>query len=291
MVQVAQRIRQNADAHRKTQVALAKATAATDHLYAVFSDGAAGRSVGAAFAAEAGTARAELGQARRALGRFASGSLAGIAASLARYDTAAEAALASSSAAARPSAGSVVPGYFELERALPIAGAEQDRLANRGNRWADVAFLATLGIGLGLTFLLLWRFEVLRRRHRVAARERELEGMADARVRALVDHASETILTLDPRGKILSANAATARTFGRDADQLVGGRLAALVHPDDLGEVAALLAEAMKSPGESARADWRLERRDGSELFVEALGTNLLDTPEVQRTYLGRRAA
>src|SRR5205085_1160324 len=26
----------------------------------------------------------------------------------------------------------------------------------------------------------------------------------------------------------------------------------------------------------------RLERRDGSELFVEALGTNLLDTPEVQ---------
>ena len=45
MVQVAQRIRQNADAHRTTQVALAKATAATDHLYAVFSDGAAGRSV------------------------------------------------------------------------------------------------------------------------------------------------------------------------------------------------------------------------------------------------------
>jgi diguanylate cyclase (GGDEF)-like protein/PAS domain S-box-containing protein len=145
-----------------------------------------------------------------------------------------------------------------------------------------VTFIATLAIGSVLVFVLLWRVDVLRRRTRFDVRERELGELADARRRALVDHASDTILTVDALGTIESANAVADRMLGRDAGSLPGRKLAELVHREDLSQVATLIADAMERPGESSAAEWRIVRPDGSELHVEALGTSLLDHPEVE---------
>src|SRR5439155_21195559 len=91
----------------------------------------------------------------------------------------------------------------------------------------------------------------------------------------------DTILTVDGRGTIESANASAKRMLGRDDGALTGTKVADLVHRDDLGAVAALFADAIERPGESATADWRVQRPDGSELQVAAQGTSLLDLPDV----------
>ncbi len=83
---------------------------------------------------------------------------------------------------------------------------------------------------------------------RMVERERLLRERRDARFRALVDAASDAIVTTDPQGRIRWVNGETLqrfahRTGGRDADALAGTPIALL-----LGEDAAL---AWTDPGTS----------------------------------------
>ncbi|WP_255952187.1 putative bifunctional diguanylate cyclase/phosphodiesterase [Streptomyces odontomachi] len=55
--------------------------------------------------------------------------------------------------------------------------------------------------------------------------------------RSLVQGSSDVIMIADPDGVLRYVSPAAAGVYGRDAEELIGSELSALIHPDDLGSV------------------------------------------------------
>jgi diguanylate cyclase (GGDEF)-like protein/PAS domain S-box-containing protein len=91
--------------------------------------------------------------------------------------------------------------------------------------------------------------------------------------RSLVQGSSDVIMIAAPNGILRYVSPAAAGVYGRDADELVGSELAALIHPEDLGcvvhEVRRFLAV---SPTEepTTRIECRFRSGDGGWLNVES---------------------
>ncbi len=121
---------------------------------------------------------------------------------------------------------------------------------------------------------------------------------SEARFRALVQHSSDVITIVDSDSTIRYVSPAVASVFGYESRQIVGTRLADLVHPDEvLGALQFLneIALTRSTHGEgSARSttltrEWRLRHANGNWLTVDSVGTNLLEEPMVQGIVLNTR--
>ena len=105
---------------------------------------------------------------------------------------------------------------------------------------------------------------------------------ADARRRAVLEAALDSVVTMDAEGLIVDANPATERTFGRSADELVGRELAEVLVPGHLREAHRRGLAHYLATGETALIGRRYEttalRADGSEFPVE-VAIHRLDVP------------
>ncbi|MEO8561097.1 MAG: PAS domain S-box protein [bacterium] len=111
----------------------------------------------------------------------------------------------------------------------------------------------------------------------VTEERRALDAVAqsEALYRNLFDSATDAIYTLDQTGLFTSANHATCTLAGEDRESLLGTSCRTLVHPDDLGLVAASFDRAMA--GESAQYECRLVRRDGDTRLLSETYTPIQD--------------
>ncbi|RST00532.1 PAS domain S-box protein [Streptomyces sp. WAC07149] len=91
--------------------------------------------------------------------------------------------------------------------------------------------------------------------------------------RALIQASSDVIMIAAPSGVLRYVSPASSRVYGREAEELVGQELAALVHPEDVGrmvhEVRRFLgAGAVEEP--TKRLEYRFRSGDGGWLDVES---------------------
>jgi diguanylate cyclase (GGDEF)-like protein/PAS domain S-box-containing protein len=91
--------------------------------------------------------------------------------------------------------------------------------------------------------------------------------------RSLVQGSSDVIMIAAPSGVLRYVSPAAAGVYGRDAEELVGSELAALIHPDDLGRVVHelrrfLAAEPAEEP--TTRMECRFRSGSGDWLNVES---------------------
>jgi PAS domain S-box-containing protein len=112
----------------------------------------------------------------------------------------------------------------------------------------------------------------------VTERREAEESLRDReeRLRLIVDSATDyAIMTLDPERRITSWSPGAARTFGYDAEEIVGELVDILFTPEDQAEnVPAGETETARRTGSAANVRWHL-RKDGSKVFV-AGSSNLL---------------
>ncbi|MFV2117556.1 putative bifunctional diguanylate cyclase/phosphodiesterase [Streptomyces sp. Act-28] len=91
--------------------------------------------------------------------------------------------------------------------------------------------------------------------------------------RSLVQSSSDVIMIAAPSGVLRYVSPAASGVYGRDADELMGTELAALIHPDDLGgvvhEVRRFLA-APPSQEPTTRIECRFRSGTGEWLNVES---------------------
>lgn len=159
-----------------------------------------------------------------------------------------------------------------------IADRSADRLADRLDDRATAAtstavgaLLAGGGILLAVLALLAWWIHRVVRRKALSKRERQVASETEQRYRALVEDASDLILTLAPDGRIATASGGAFALLGRRAEDLEGVPLADLVHPDDAG-----LLEALHAPGAVDRTlDWRMSNASGGWVHVETLAKDM----------------
>ncbi len=135
--------------------------------------------------------------------------------------------------------------------------------------------LSVLGvIGIGLVLLVLVRG--------IAAVHDDVANLAgsEARFRALVQNSSDVILITDSDTSIRYASAAARQVLELSEPQLVGTRYIDHVHPDDLAAAEGFFQQVRRSDAATPGIEeWRLVRPDGTVLWTENTGTNLLSEP------------
>jgi PAS domain S-box-containing protein len=143
-----------------------------------------------------------------------------------------------------------------------------------------------LGVAL-LTLALVARQGYTSQRHAELLRSHERQK-ADARIAALVRHASDLIVATEADARIRFASPSLQTMLGHRAEEVVGSWIGSLVHPDDRDALAAAGASSAAS-GSSATVTLRLMHRDGSARECEVVATDLTRTPGVEGVVLVAR--
>ncbi|HUG34759.1 MAG TPA: PAS domain S-box protein, partial [Anaerolineales bacterium] len=167
-------------------------------------------------------------------------------------------------------AGDRVVGVISVESEKADAFSEQDErlLATLANQAAIAIENARLYQSVQ---------EELTERKRAQDRLRESE----TRFRSLIENSSDEVSIIAPDGSLLYESPSSTPTLGFQSGEFLGESLFKLVHPDDLELVLARFEELIHDRSLHYRERFRLRHQDGRWIWVEAVGTNLLEEPAV----------
>ncbi len=119
------------------------------------------------------------------------------------------------------------------------------------------------------------RIAVQKKQDRKALMESEL------RFRSLIQNHHDIIRILDKDGTILFDSPSSSRILGYPEGSLVGTCAFDYIHPEDKDQVESDFLEVHNNTNDHIPTEYRIRKADGSYLYVESVGLNLLDTPGI----------
>ncbi len=111
---------------------------------------------------------------------------------------------------------------------------------------------------------------------------------SERRFRSLVQNSSDLVTILAPDGTILYASDSAQRIVGYSPADLVGSSLLSYLGREDAGKVESLLHGNGNGNG-AGPVEFSLRRGDGSPVWLEAVGTNLLSDATIRGIVLNAR--
>ncbi len=111
----------------------------------------------------------------------------------------------------------------------------------------------------------------------------------EAWLHAILHKAFDVVVALDAVGRITFATHGIESFLRRPFETVIGTDIVDVVHRDDQGLISAAIASVKTTPGASESIELRVLRPDGSFIWIEALITNLLLDPAVQRIIINAR--
>jgi PAS domain S-box-containing protein len=112
---------------------------------------------------------------------------------------------------------------------------------------------------------------------------------SERRFRSLVQNSSDLVTILSPDGTILYASDSAERIVGYSAPELVGNDLASYLDSGDVPALRSLLQNANGKASGTGPVEFSLRRADGSAVWLEAVGTNLLNDATIRGIVLNAR--
>ncbi|HET9691616.1 MAG TPA: EAL domain-containing protein [Acidimicrobiales bacterium] len=113
----------------------------------------------------------------------------------------------------------------------------------------------------------------------------EAEGAlrhSELRLEALLAQSSELTVLLDEHGRVTYASPASERMLGHRPEVVVGTEALSWLHPDELDQAAAVLADRLAGGADRASAPvYRVRHSDGTWRRAEVRTTNAFDDPAV----------
>ena len=137
------------------------------------------------------------------------------------------------------------------------------------------------GIAAGAYLFSTYIFAVIRRKEAETLQKHQALAALESRFRALIENSSDGIVLLTASGVYTYASPATTRLLGYAAEELVGRSAFDLIHPDDREHAMARTLESLRQPAAVIQAEVRIQHRDGSWRWVEAVVSNFLADPSV----------
>src|SRR5215212_2349468 len=178
----------------------------------------------------------------------------------------------------RSFAGSYLPGLLKANPGPPLR--RDDRECGRGRS----------GLGPEKPRVAEARLlEDVTERKRTEDAPRDNGERYDERFRALVQNSSDIIALLEVDGTILYQSPSVERVLGYRPDELIGKNAFAFVHPEDLERVVGAFAEVLSDPDLQPSLEYRFRHKDGSWRWLESVGTNLLENPNVGELVVNSR--
>jgi PAS domain S-box-containing protein len=97
----------------------------------------------------------------------------------------------------------------------------------------------------------------------------------------ITENSSDIILITDKNGDIKYCSRSIERFSGYTPEELIGKSGFTFIHPDDLERAANDYSKAILLQDTAIPNGFRMIHKDGSERYLEGLGKNLLDNPDV----------
>lgn len=148
----------------------------------------------------------------------------------------------------------------------------------------DLVHAAAIPVAVGVLVCIQMAGATMRQKEQAE----ESVRVSEERFRSLVQHSSDLTVVLGPGSEIRYASVASEHLLGRSPDDLIGSYAGDLVHPDDLGRLRQQLRGRLAA-GASAVIQLRVAHSDGSWRHVEAVVTDLSESPAVQGVVVNAR--
>jgi two-component system, cell cycle sensor histidine kinase and response regulator CckA len=126
------------------------------------------------------------------------------------------------------------------------------------------------------------------RAHAEKIRAESALAASERRFRSLVQNSSDLVTIVAPNGTILYASDSADRIVGYSPAQLVGTNLLAYLDQPEAHAVRTMLQNQNGRPSADP-IEFSLRRADGSPVWLEAVGTNLLTDPTIRGIVLNAR--
>lgn len=111
----------------------------------------------------------------------------------------------------------------------------------------------------------------------------------DQRFKALVENSSDIIIQVNKDRKITYASPAITTLMQFTTDEVIGNRLAILAYHEDFQWLLKEYEIILQNPGVPYILQYRVNKKDGTFLWVEGTITNLLHIPGVSSVVLNQR--
>ena len=105
--------------------------------------------------------------------------------------------------------------------------------------------------------------------------------MSEEIFRTLIEKSTDAIQLVTPEGKIIYTSQSIKNVLGYTPEELEGLGIGPFMHPDDLGYFLENFQTLLKSPGGQINLQYRVKHKDGSWAWVETIGVNHMDTPNI----------
>jgi PAS domain S-box-containing protein len=107
--------------------------------------------------------------------------------------------------------------------------------------------------------------------------------------RSLIEHSSDIITIISRDGTITYESPSLERVLGYKPDELIGKNAFELIHAQDVPLVVEALTRSTGADPRHRSVEYRIRHKNGSWRFLETLGVNLFDEPEVAGTIINSR--
>lgn len=105
---------------------------------------------------------------------------------------------------------------------------------------------------------------------------------SEKRFRTLIENSTDVIALINPFGKVLYASPSVKKVLGYAPEEFIGTNGLKLVRPKDLPHVMKELSKILLKPGSHAVVEVQVKHKNGSFVWVESRGQNLLHDPNVR---------
>ncbi len=99
--------------------------------------------------------------------------------------------------------------------------------------------------------------------------------------RTLTENSLDVLMTMSREGKVLWCSPSVERVLGYAPERLTGSIGFEFVHPEDQPRLMERFRRGLADPALLVRMDLRIKHRDGTWRYLEALGQNRLQDPEL----------
>lgn len=112
---------------------------------------------------------------------------------------------------------------------------------------------------------------------------------SETRFRSLAQNSSDIITILKPDGTTVYESPSFFRIFGYDESEVIGHNIFEFVHPDDFAIVQQEFQQGLEKGGVSDAIEFRFKHKNGSWVYIEAIGNNLLGVQGINGIIINSR--
>jgi PAS domain S-box-containing protein len=105
---------------------------------------------------------------------------------------------------------------------------------------------------------------------------------SEERFKTLIENSSDVISILDDKGIITYESPSHEKVLGYESGKLIGENVFGLVHPDDRERISMQFVKLLKNSNGVEQVNFRFLHNDGTWIYIEGTGTNLLKSSLVK---------